>query len=94
LSADEELEAFSAGGKTLSSDASHLYDAIRLLDGALSARIARLDGSAFATNMVALWRFGSARSSPPTSCWSLKGGAGRRLPPRYRNLTAHTERPR
>lgn len=57
MSADEELEAFSAGGKTLSSGVLHLYDVIRL-DDALPATIGKLDGSPFALNVVAvaLWR--------------------------------------
>jgi hypothetical protein len=54
LSAEEKLEALSAGGKTLSSGASHQHDAINLLDGALPATIDKLDGSAFAPDMVAL----------------------------------------
>jgi hypothetical protein len=52
--ADEKQEAFSAGGKTLSSGASHLHDAIKLLDDALPATIDKLDGGAFAPNMVAV----------------------------------------
>jgi putative membrane protein len=46
LPADDKLDAFAAGGKTLASGADHLYAGIKLLDAALPATIDKLDGSA------------------------------------------------
>ncbi len=46
LPADDKLDAFAAGGKTLASGADHLYAGIKLLDAALPATRDKLDGSA------------------------------------------------
>lgn len=46
LPADAQLDAFSAGGKTLSGGAAHLLEGVTLLEASLPAALGKLDGNA------------------------------------------------
>ncbi len=46
LPTDEQLSAFSAGGKSLSDGASHVLEGVKLLDASLPASIGKIEGSA------------------------------------------------